>query len=66
MFPDWPQSAADLVPLPLCEGPKLQLFEMHGDQEIEFLEYLGDGLHEHVFKVKIRQIYSLKLVSELC
>ena len=64
MFPELPESEADLVPLPQCEGPKLKPFAFHGPQKIEFLEYLGAGLHSHVFKVKILgSIYALKLVS---
>lgn len=63
MYPDWPQSDADLVPLPRCDGPKLKPFDFQGAQRIEFLEYVGEGLHAHVFKVRIRgQIYALKLV----
>ncbi|KAI1735542.1 kinetochore Sim4 complex subunit FTA2-domain-containing protein [Xylaria scruposa] len=62
MYPDWPRSDADLVPLPHCDGPKLQPFDFGGPQAIEFLEYIGEGLHAHVFKVAIRgQIYALKL-----
>jgi hypothetical protein len=64
MYPDWPESDADLVPLPQCEGPKLKAFDFHGQQKINFLEYLGEGLHGFVFKVKILgRIYALKLVS---
>ena len=64
MYPDWPESDADLVPLPNCDGPKLKPFNFQGPQKIEFLEYLGEGLHAHVFKVKIlAQIYALKLVG---
>lgn len=64
MYPDWPESAADLVPLPLCDGPKLKPFDFQGPQQIEFLDYLGSGLHSHVVKVKIHeQTYALKLVS---
>lgn len=63
MYPDWPETAADLVPLPLCPGPKLAAFDFQGPQDIEFLEYLGEGLHAHVLKVKIKgQEYALKLV----
>ncbi|KAI0554208.1 kinetochore Sim4 complex subunit FTA2-domain-containing protein [Xylaria curta] len=62
MYPDWPRTDADLVPLPRCDGPKLQPFDFGGPQAIEFLEYVGEGLHAHVFKVAIRgQIYALKL-----
>ncbi|KEZ41065.1 hypothetical protein SAPIO_CDS7118 [Scedosporium apiospermum] len=62
MYPDWPESDADLVPLPLCDGPKLKPFDFQGPQKIEFLDYLGEGLHAHVLKVKILgQIYALKL-----
>ncbi|KAI1733618.1 kinetochore Sim4 complex subunit FTA2-domain-containing protein [Xylaria scruposa] len=62
MYPDWPRSDADLVPLPRCNGPKLQPFDFGGPQAIEFLKYVGEGLHAHVFKVVIRgQIYALKL-----
>ncbi|KAI0535861.1 kinetochore Sim4 complex subunit FTA2-domain-containing protein [Xylaria digitata] len=62
MYPDWPESDADLVPLPNCDGPKLKSFDFQGPQKIEFLEYLGEGLHAHVFKVKILgQVYALKL-----
>lgn len=64
MYPDWPQSDADLVPLPQCDGPKLDPFKFSGAQAIEFLEHIGEGLHAHVFKVSIHnQIYALKLVS---
>ncbi|KAI1461805.1 kinetochore Sim4 complex subunit FTA2-domain-containing protein [Annulohypoxylon moriforme] len=62
MYPDWPKSAADLVPLPRCDGPKLEPFDFRGSQKIEFLEYVGEGLHAHVFKVRIQEkIYALKL-----
>ncbi|CAH0045209.1 unnamed protein product [Clonostachys solani] len=62
MYPDWPRSDADLVPLPCCDGPKLEPFDFKGPQQIEFLEHLGDGLHAQVLKVKILgQIYALKL-----
>lgn len=40
MYPDWPESADDLVPLPTCDGPKLKPFDFQGPQKIEFLEYL--------------------------
>src|SRR5438874_250828 len=64
MYPDWPLSTADLVPLPRCDGPKLKPFDFQGAQTIEFLEHVGEGLHAHVFKVQIRgQIYALKLVG---
>lgn len=67
MYPDWPRSAADLVPLPQnCPGPTLKPFDFGGHaqkRKIEFLEYLGEGLHSHVFKIKILgQICALKLV----
>ncbi|KAL7929522.1 kinetochore Sim4 complex subunit FTA2 domain-containing protein [Trichoderma chlorosporum] len=62
MYPDWPQSNEDLVPLPLVDGPKLKPFDFQGPQTIKFLEHAGQGLHSHVFKVDIRgQIYALKL-----
>ncbi|KAJ2977150.1 hypothetical protein NQ176_g4539 [Zarea fungicola] len=62
MYPDWPASNADLVPLPLCDGPKLTPFDFQGPQKIEFIDYIGEGMHAHVFKIKIRgQIYALKL-----
>ncbi|KAJ9130230.1 Kinetochore complex Sim4 subunit Fta2 [Pleurostoma richardsiae] len=62
MYPDWPRSSADLVPLPRCDGPKLKPFDFQGTQTIEFLEHVGEGLHAHVFKVQILgQIYALKL-----
>ncbi|KAK7428378.1 hypothetical protein QQZ08_005135 [Neonectria magnoliae] len=64
MYPDWPLSSADLVPLPRCDGPKLKPFDFQGAQAIEFLDYLGEGLHAYAFKVRIRgQIYALKLVG---
>lgn len=64
MYPAYPESPADLVPLPRCDGPKLEPFDFQGPQNIEFLEYLGAGLHSHVVKVKIRgEVYALKLVS---
>ncbi|KAL8387102.1 hypothetical protein RB595_010155 [Gaeumannomyces hyphopodioides] len=62
MHPDWPRSDADLVPLPLCDGPKVKAFDFGGAQNIEFLEQLGHGTHGHVFKVKINdELYALKL-----
>ncbi|CAK7236769.1 hypothetical protein SCUCBS95973_009723 [Sporothrix curviconia] len=62
MYPDWPETTADLVPLPLCDGPKLAAFDFQGDQQIDFLEYLGEGLHAHVVKVSIKgKEYALKL-----
>ncbi|KAH6616142.1 kinetochore Sim4 complex subunit Fta2 [Chaetomium sp. MPI-SDFR-AT-0129] len=62
MYPDWPRSREDLVPLPQCDGPKLNPFNFKGDPTIEFIDYLGEGLHAHVFKVRIdNQIYALKL-----
>jgi hypothetical protein len=64
MYPDWPQSAAELVPLPQIDGPRLAPFDFKGPQKIEFLEYLGQGQHANVLKVRISgQIYALKLVS---
>lgn len=64
MYPDWPQSPADLAPLPNCEGPRLQSFDFRGPQKIKFLNHLGEGLHSHVFTVEIRErVYALKLVS---
>lgn len=66
MYPVLPDSPADLVPLPLCDGPKLKPFDFQGPQQIEFLEFLGEGLHSYVFKVKIMgTIYALKLVSTI-
>lgn len=64
MYPDWPASDADLVPLPQCPGPKLPPFDFRGSpQQIEFLELVGEGLHAYVFKVRIfGQIYALKVV----
>ncbi|KAL8403808.1 hypothetical protein RB594_008891 [Gaeumannomyces avenae] len=62
IYPDWPRSDADLVPLPRCEGPKLKAFDFGGPQRIEFLQLLGDGAHGIVFKVKMRhRHYALKL-----
>ncbi|OIW25320.1 hypothetical protein CONLIGDRAFT_691242 [Coniochaeta ligniaria NRRL 30616] len=69
MYPMLPNSPADLVPLPTCEGPKLQPFDFGGEeQEIEFIDRLDwrDALEEDcftmVFVVKIRgEIYALKV-----
>ncbi len=64
MYPDWPKSAADLVPLPQCDGPKLKPFDFHGPQKIEFPEHVGEGAHAKVFKVRIlERVYALKVVS---
>ncbi|KAI8717424.1 hypothetical protein NCS52_00818300 [Fusarium sp. LHS14.1] len=52
MYPDWPKSSSDLVPLPLCEGPKLEPFDFQGPQKIDFLQHIGEGSHSHVFKFK--------------
>lgn len=63
MYPDWPESDADLVPLPLCDGPKLKAFDFQGPQSIRFIDYIGSGLHSHVLKIQIKdQLYALKLV----
>ncbi|KAI5459080.1 kinetochore Sim4 complex subunit FTA2-domain-containing protein, partial [Mariannaea sp. PMI_226] len=62
LYPQMPDSPADLVPLPLCDGPKLKPFDFKGPQKIEFIESLGQGSHSQVFKVKILgDIYALKL-----
>lgn len=63
MYPAHPKTAADLVPLPLCDGPKLPPFQFpDSKQEIIFLEYIGQGAHSHVFKIEIqKQVYALKL-----
>ncbi|KFA56191.1 hypothetical protein S40293_00141 [Stachybotrys chartarum IBT 40293] len=63
MYPHLPKSEADLVPLPQVDGPKLTPFKFKdGQQKIEFLDYLGWGLHSHVFKVRIEgNHYALKL-----
>lgn len=64
MYPDWPESDDDLVPLPECPGPKLKPFDFQGPQKIEFLEVVGEGLHAMVIKVKIlKKVYALKVVS---
>lgn len=64
VYPDWPKSAADLVPLPPCDGPKLKAFDFRGPQQIKFLECIGGGAHSVVFKVSILgEIYALKVVS---
>lgn len=64
MYPDWPESDEDLIPLPECPGPKLKPFDFQGPQNIEFLEIAGEGLHAMVFKVRILgNIYALKVVS---
>jgi Kinetochore Sim4 complex subunit FTA2 len=66
MYPDWPESAADLVPLPHCDDLKLKPFDFQGPQKIEFLDHLGEGLHAHVFKVKILgRVYALNIVSNM-
>lgn len=65
LYPELPQSPADLRPLPDCDGPKLKPFDFRGPQNIEFLERIGDGLHSYVFKVKILgEVYALKLVRQ--
>lgn len=63
MYPDWPESDADLVPLPQVDGPKLKPFKFSGARKIEFLEYAGAGTHAQVFKVKMEgEIFALKVV----
>ncbi|KAF5636641.1 kinetochore sim4 complex subunit FTA2 domain protein [Fusarium sp. NRRL 52700] len=54
MYPERPQSVADLVPLPHGNGPKLKAFNFQSPQQIEFLDHLGSGTHSIVFKMKIR------------
>lgn len=66
VYHDWPKSAADLVPLPPCDGPKLKPFDFQGPQQIEFLKCIGGGGHSVVFKVSILgEVYALKVVSEI-
>lgn len=66
MYPELPNSLADLTTHPPCDGPKLSPFKFHGDvQNIKFLEKIGQGLHSYVFKVEIgNKLYALKLVSK--
>ncbi|KAF4952676.1 hypothetical protein FGADI_6566 [Fusarium gaditjirri] len=62
MYPERPQSVADLVPLPQGNGPNLKAFDFQGPQQIDFLDHLGSGTHSIVFRVKIKgRIYALKL-----
>lgn len=64
MYPKWPESDADLVPLPNIPGPKLKPFDFGGPQNIEFLEDIGEGRDAMVFKVRILgHVYALKVVS---
>lgn len=64
MYPNMPESDADLVPLPRCDGPKLKPFKFNGPQKIKFLDFVGEGSHSYVFKVEIHgKIYALKLVG---
>ncbi|KAK4241584.1 kinetochore Sim4 complex subunit FTA2-domain-containing protein [Achaetomium macrosporum] len=61
-YTDWPQSAADFVPLPCCDDPKLKHFDFKGPRKIEFVDHLGESLHAHVFQVQILgRVYALKL-----
>lgn len=69
VFPVLPSSQADLVPLPTCEGPKLQPFDFgEEEQEIEFVDRLdgrdlSDMSPTMVYLVKIRgETYALKVV----
>ncbi|CAK7231228.1 hypothetical protein SCUCBS95973_007840 [Sporothrix curviconia] len=67
IYPDWPSSPADLVPLPMIEGPKLKPFDFGGPQEIEFLEFISGGVHSHVLRVRIHgQEYALKVFRYVC
>jgi len=51
--------------LPWCEGPKLEPFEFK-TRRIEFVDFLGKGLHSYVFKVLIDEVvYALKTVCIL-
>ncbi|KAI1317819.1 kinetochore Sim4 complex subunit FTA2-domain-containing protein [Xylariaceae sp. FL0255] len=62
MYPEFPETADDLVSLPRCDGPKLKPFDFKGWRKIEFLEYLGSGLHSYILKVSIlSKVYALKL-----
>lgn len=57
-------TAQETAGLPLGEGPKLNPFDFHGPQNIEFLEFLGRGTHSQVFKIKIQQkLFAIKVVS---
>lgn len=55
----------NMAGLPDVPGPKLYPFDAGGEPvEIEYLEELGDGLHSHVWKVRINGgLYALKIVS---
>lgn len=54
------------IPLPQCQGPKLQPF-CKGKPQIDFLRRLSatdEAIHSHVFEVLIDgQVYALKLVD---
>lgn len=55
----------DFVPLPECEGPRLQPYNAKHAPDIDFLEHIGQGVHAHVFKVKIDgKIFALKIVCQ--
>ncbi|KAM0418568.1 hypothetical protein ACHAPT_012467 [Fusarium lateritium] len=52
MYPDWPEAASDLMPLPPCDGPKLEPFDFQGPQKIEILQHVREGAHSHVFQLQ--------------
>lgn len=54
-------------PLPWCEGPKLEPFDIQGpSQTIVFKAHLASAVHSHVFEVSITgATYALKAVSIL-
>ena len=53
--------------LPWCKGPKLEPFEFKDcSRRIEFVGFLGEGLHSYVFKLLIDEVvYALKTVCIL-
>ena len=50
-----------------CPGPKLKRFKSSGDLlDIDFIQYLGKGVHGQVWKVQIDgAIYALKIVCTI-
>ncbi|KAK8097777.1 uncharacterized protein PG998_013263 [Apiospora kogelbergensis] len=52
-----------MEPLPPIPGPRLPQFKGRGGPlDIEFIKYLGSGVHAHVWKVRIDgDIYALKM-----
>lgn len=64
MFYKYENVRPPLLPLPRCEGPKLEPFSVNDDVDIEFISPIASGGQADIWKVAIQgRVYALKMVS---